>query len=80
MEDHLTQVIKKNIQDEISHEIDKEIEQEVLKFERKLLDRKDKYIAEVMKGIRIYHEISPQTNIMQYTIVFENIVRREDNI
>ena len=35
MEDHLTQIIKKNIQDEISQEIDKEIEQEVLKFERK---------------------------------------------
>ena len=57
--------------------IDEEIARKVEQFKRQLEDRKDNYIAEVMKGIRVYHEQSDREMCMNYRIIFENTYRIE---
>lgn len=52
----LEEILKKNIKSIVSEKIDEEIEQKVNNFKKELEDRKDNYIAEIMKGIRVYHE------------------------
>ena len=49
----------------------------VNEFKRELEDRKDNYIAEVMKGIRIYHERDFGSMGVNYKILFENVYRTE---
>lgn len=61
----------------IKEKIDKEIEEEVNKFREKLESRKDDYIAEVMKGIRICHEYNDVEHCMNYKITFENVTKVE---
>lgn len=78
MEDHITEVLKKVVQQEISDQIDREIENKVNQFHKELTDRKDKYISEIMKGIRIYHEQDSIAMSHNYKILFENINRLED--
>ncbi len=67
----VTQLIEANIQTEI--------EESVKNFAKTLLDRKDQYIAEIMKGIRIIHQQEPCTRNMNYKIIFENVERLERN-
>lgn len=67
--------IKNVVEKLIIKEIDEEIENKVKKFKHELEDRKDRYIAEVMKGIRILHERN--MNGMDYKIIFENVYRME---
>ena len=55
-EKFIEQMLKKSIESIVINKIEEELEQEVKKFAYKLESRKDEYIAEVMKGIRIYHE------------------------
>ena len=69
--------IKESILKCVQEKIDNEINQEIEKFKRKLEDRKDDYIAEVMKGIRIYHERDIGSEGINYRIIFENIYRLE---
>lgn len=76
------EIIKRGIQISIKEivksKIDKEIDKKVEQFRRELEDRKDNYIAEIMKGIRIYHERDIGSMGMNYKIIFENIYRLEE--
>ena len=69
--------IKISVKEIVRSKIDKEIDEEVEKFRRKLEDRKDDYIAEVMKGIRIYHERDIGSEGINYKIIFKNVYRLE---
>lgn len=69
--------IKISVKEIVRSKIDKEIDEKVEKFRRELEDRKDDYIAEVMKGIRIYHERNIGSEGINYKITFENIYRLE---
>lgn len=75
---NLEEVIKKEVKTIISDKIQEEIDEEVLKFRNKLMQRKDDYIAEVMKGIRIFHERDTNFLGMNYRVIFENIYRIEN--
>lgn len=75
---NLEEVIKKEVKTIVSDKIQEEIDEEVLKFRNKLMDRKDEYIAEVMKGIRIFHERDINSLGMNYRVIFENIYRIEN--
>lgn len=77
MDDKVRENIIKCISQQVSDEIDLEIEQKVKEYYRELTDRKDRYIAQVMKGIRVYSEYDHLYNQMNYKIVFENINRIE---
>ncbi len=67
----LTNSVKQLINEKISEEIKEKVKQ----FEKQLLDQKEQYIAEIMKGIRILHE--KDFNGVNYKIIFENIQRIE---
>ena len=56
-----------------------EIENKTEEFHRSLVDRKDKYIAEVMKGIRVFSTQNNPDGFINYRIQFENIERIEVN-
>ena len=56
----------------ISERIDEEIKSKTNEFYNTLVARKDKYIAEVMNGIRICHENNPETMCVDYKIMFIN--------
>ena len=77
MDDKIRENIIKCISQQVSDEIDLEIEQKVKEYYRELTDRKDRYIAQVMKGIRVYSEYDHIYNQMNYKIIFENINRIE---
>lgn len=69
--------IKLSVKQIVSKSIQQEIDKKVENFKRELEDRKDNYISEVMKGIRIYHEREMQGMGINYRIIFENITRLE---
>lgn len=75
--DNLEEMLKKDIKSIVSEKIDEEIEQKVNNFKKELEDRKDNYIAEIMKGIRVYHERDQMSVGINYKIIFENIYRTE---
>lgn len=79
MEQNLEEILRKNIQVIINETVNKEIEQRVEDFKRYLEDRKDDYVAEIMKGIRLYHERDMGSLGINYKIVFENVYRLERN-
>ena len=56
----------------ISERIDEEIKRKTNEFYNTLVARKDKYIAEVMSGIRICHENNPEMMCVDYKIMFIN--------
>ena len=68
----MDEVIKRAVEEIISESIDKEIEDRTIAFHKELTERKDQYIAEVMKGIRIVHEYNAQGMYMDYRIMFIN--------
>lgn len=68
----MIEAIKREVEKLISESVDKEIEDRVIAFHKELTERKDQYIAEVMKGIRIAHEYNPETMSMDYRIMFIN--------
>lgn len=76
-EKFIENAIKISVKQIVRDKIDKEIDEEVEQFRRKLEDRKDDYIAEVMKGIRIYHERDIGSEGINYKIIFENVYRLE---
>ena len=69
--------IRLSVKELIKDKIDKEMEQKVEKFRRSLEDRKDEYISEIMRGIRIVHEINDIEHCVNYKIIFENVYRIE---
>ena len=76
-EKFIEQALKESVRKLVSDKIEQEIAQKINKFKKELEDRKDQYIAEVMKGIRIYHERDIDSMQMNYKIIFENVVRLE---
>lgn len=68
----MTELIKQEVERQISERLDEEIAERTKAFHKELTERKDQYIAEVMKGIRIVHEYNPQTMYMDYRIMFIN--------
>lgn len=77
-ENFILDMIKKSVEEMVSEKIEEEINLEVKNFREKLEYRKDNYIAEVMKGIRIYHQKNPERLGIDYKIVFENIIKLKD--
>lgn len=69
--------LKKNVEQIVKAKIEKEMSEEVEKFANRLNARKDDYISEVMKGIRIYHERDARSRGINYKVIFENVVRLE---
>lgn len=78
-EKFIEDMIKKSVESIIYEKVEQEIKEEIKRFEQKLEDRKDQYIAEMMKGIRIYHERDVGSLGINYRIVFENVTRLEKN-
>lgn len=76
----IEEVIKREVESIISKSIDEEIKDRTIAFYKELTERKDQYIAEVMKGIRIAHEYDPQTMYMDYRIMFINRYAVEPHI
>ncbi len=76
-EKYIEKYLKDSLHNIIAMNVDAEINKKVQEFQNQLIDRRDQYIAEIMKGIRIMHEQEPLTNTMNYRIVFENIQRIE---
>lgn len=73
IEDAIKNSVEKIVREKIEEEIDKKVKQ----FKRELEYRKDNYIAEVMKGIRISHERDFGTLGINYRVIFENITKIE---
>lgn len=69
--------IKECVRSMITEEVNKEIDKKVENFRKELEDRKDRYITEVIKGIKIMHE-QDSNNMINYRVIFENIYRREE--
>jgi hypothetical protein len=74
IEEELKIILKNSLEDKI----EEMIKEEVHEFSNKLLARKDDYIAEVMKSIRIHEEKVPMSMQNHYIITFENIVKLEN--
>lgn len=76
-EKYIERYLKDSLKNIISMNVDEEIYKKVREFERQLIDKRNQYIAEIMKGIQIIHEQDSMSNSMNYKIIFENIVRSE---
>ncbi len=74
----ISDIIKNVFKQEVSQKIDEEIEKKVKEFREELVNRKDNYIAEIMKGIRIYSEQQTMNGCPRYQIVFENVYKIGD--
>ena len=77
MDLNIEEILKNEVKQNIEVKIDKLIEDEVNEFTKRLLMRKDDYISEIMKGIRILHEKDHFMNTINYKIIFENITYLE---
>ena len=74
-EKFLEEMLKMDIEQIVKAKVEEEIKQKVEEFRTELEDRKDNYISEIMKGIRIYHERDMGSMGINYKIVFENVYR-----
>lgn len=71
-------IMKKQIEQIANDEIEKTIREKVNEFNRELLSKKENYIAELMKRIRIYSEQKTIDKIPRYLITIENTYRIEN--
>lgn len=78
MEIDFETTMKKQLEQIVSNEIEKMIREKVNELNRKLLSRKDTYIAELMKSIRIFSEQQTIDHIPRYLITVENTYRIEE--
>lgn len=76
-EEFIGDAIKNSVEKIVREKIEEEIDKKVKQFKRELEYRKDNYIAEVMKGIRIFHERDFGSLGINYRIIFENITKIE---
>lgn len=74
-EKFIEETLKLSLKSIITEKVEQEIKEKVEAFARELEDRKDNYIAEIMKGIRINQERDQLRNGINYRIIFENVVR-----
>lgn len=70
-------IMKKQIEQIANDEIEKMIREKVNQFNRELLSKKDEYVTELMKSIRIYSEQQTIDHISRYLITIENTYRIE---
>lgn len=70
-------IMKKQIEQIANEEIEKMIREKVNELNRELLLKKDNYIVELMKSIRIYSEQQTIDNIPRYLITVENTYKIE---
>lgn len=68
----IEQMLIDAVKNYISERIDEEIKSKTNEFYNTLVARKDKYIVEIMSGIRMYHESNPENMYMDYRIMFIN--------
>lgn len=71
---NIEEILKRAVKENIEVKIDQLIEDEINDFTKQLLRRKDDYIAEIMKAIRISEERMEKTMQNHYIITFENKV------
>lgn len=76
-EDYILNKIKEATKELIEEEVNKKIDEQVEQFKRELINNKDKYITEIMKGIRIFVEMQNPEHCPRFKIEFENIYRIE---
>ena len=74
---NIEEILKNAVKENIEIKIDKLIEDEINEFTKQLLRRKDDYIAEIMKAIRISEERIAGTMQNHYIITFENKIYLE---
>lgn len=77
MEIDFETIMKKQLEQVVNNEIDRLIQEEVSNFYKKLLSKKDTYIAKLMKSIRIYSEQQTIDNMPRYLITIENTYKIE---
>lgn len=70
-------IMKKQIEQIANDEIDKLINEKVDEFHSELLSKKDRYVAELMKMIRIFSEQKTIDNMPKYLITIENTYKIE---
>ena len=70
-------IMKKHIEQIDNDEIDKLINEKIDEFRYELLSKKERYIAELMKSIRIFSEQQTIDHIPRYLITIENTYRIE---
>lgn len=71
---NIEEKLKNAVKENIEVKIDQLIEDEINDFTKQLLRRKDDYIAEIMKAIRISEEQIAGAMQSHYIITFENKV------
>ena len=76
-EQYIEQYLKDILRNIITNSVDEEIDKKVKEFQKQLIDRRNQYIAEIMKGIQILYSRNIEDNSMNYKIIFENVVRIE---
>ena len=70
-------IMKKQIEQIANDEIEKMIREKVDEFHSELLSKKDGYVTELMKMIRIYSEQKTIDNMSRYLITIENTYKIE---
>lgn len=65
-------IIKAAIENYLVETINQEIEEATKKFHSHLVARRDRYLADIMSGIRIMHENNPEKMYTDYRIMFIN--------
>lgn len=75
--EYLVNVLKRHVKQLVIDKVESMIDEEVEKFREQLEDNKDQYIAEIMKGIKIYHNENIMDHCIDYRIVFENVTKIE---
>lgn len=76
-EQYIDKYLKDSLRNIIANSVDEEIDKKVQEFQNQLVDRRNQYIAEIMKGIQILYSRNIEDNSMNYKIIFENVVRIE---
>lgn len=76
----IEEYLKNALESLITFDLDLEIDRKVEEFRNQLIDRRDQYIVEIMKQIRILHSQNIKDNSMDYKIIFENITKSENEV
>ena len=76
-EQYIEKWLKEGLRNIIANSVDEEIEKKIQEFKEQLIDRRNQYISEIMRGIQIIHEQNSRDLSMNYKIIFENITKIE---
>ena len=74
---YIEKYLKDSLRNIIANSVDEEIDKKIQEFKEQLIDRRNQYISEIMRGIQIIHEQNSTDLSMNYKIIFENITRIE---